>query len=752
MSELRRISRREFLQRTGQAGGLVFALTLTGACTRESGPPIAVQVPTIDVMPNVYVNIRSDGIVDIWCHRSEMGQGIRTSLVQVIADELEADWDKVNLVQGLGDEKYASQNTDGSTSIRNQFDVLRTAGATARDTLIAAAAATWGVPASECVARNHAVHHEASGRSSGFGELVEAAQNVEPPESAAFKSKRDYRYIGKPVDTIDGFDMSTGKAMYAADVVLPDMLYASVMRSPVLYGKVRSLDDTAARAVAGVVDVLQLPEATVPVGFNPQGGVAVLATNSWSAMQGRNALEIEWDAGENASHNSEEYRKTLEAAVQAPGAQHRNRGDVDKAFAAAASTHEALYFAPHLVHAPMEPPCAVARTTDDGGFEVWSCTQNPQAVQETVAGLFGIDKALVKSHVTLLGGGFGRKSKADFPAEACWLAREAGRPVQVLWTREDDVRNGYLHAASAQYFKAGLDADGNAGSLLHRTAFPAIASTFVPNATEPMPMELDLGAKDNPYGFDDLRLESGPAAAHFRIGWLRSVCNVFHAFGVCGFMDELAHLANEDPRDYLVKMLQPARTIDPAADGANYGNYGHGLDTHPIDTGRMAAVLEKAADMAGWGRELPAGSGLGIAVHRSFATYVATVAEVSVDQAGKLRVDELWTAVDAGLVVNPDRVVSQMEGAGIFGMSIALHGEITAKDGAIVQSNYDTYPVVRMNEAPAAIHVHIVPSDAPPGGVGEPGVPPVAPAIVNAYFAATGKRLRELPLRNAGLT
>ena len=581
---------------------------------------------------------------------------------------------------------------------------------------------------------------------------MDAAQSVEAPESASFKSRKDYRYIGKSVDTFDGLDMATGKAIYATDIVLPDMLYASIIRCPVLGGTVKSLDDTAARAIAGVVDVLQLPDATTPVGFNPQGGVAVLATNSWAALRGRDALEIEWDPGANASHESTSYRAALESAAQNPGQTMLNRGDIDAGLADADRTHDATYYAPYLAHAPMEPPCAVARTTSEGGFEIWACTQNPQAVQDTIAGYFGVDKPLVKAHVTLLGGGFGRKSKADFPAEACWLARETGRPVQVFWTREDDIRNGYLHSVSAQYFKAGLNAEGNAISLLHRSSFPSISSTFAPGVNVPSAGEFDLGAHDNPYAFDNLRVEAGEASAHFRIGWLRSVCNVFHAFGVCGFMDELAHLANEDPKDYLLKKLLPARRINPADDGATYGNYGHELDLHPVDTGRLAAVIEKAADMAGWGRTLAEGHGLGIAAHRSFASYVATVVEVSVDENGKLVVHEMWTAVDAGLVVNPDRVISQMEGAGIFGMSIALHGEISAKNGAIVQGNYDTYPVVRMSETPAAIHVHIMESDAPPGGVGEPGVPPVAPAIVNAYHAASGNRIRELPLRNAGLT
>jgi len=753
MSELRRISRREFLKRTGQAGGLVFALTFTASCQREPGPPIA-GTASASVMPNVYVNIRSDGIVDIICHRSEMGQGIRTSLPQVIADELEADWDKINLIQGLGDAKYGDQNTDGSTSIRNQFDLLRNAGATARETLIAAAAETWGVPAEECVAREHAVHHEASDKSLGFGDLVDAAQNVETPEEASFKSAEDYRYIGKPMDTIDGLDMSTGRAAYGCDVRLPGMLYASIERCPVFGGTVTSFDDTAAREVPGVADVLSLPNPTMPPFFNVQGGVAVLANNSWAAIQGRSALEIEWDRGPNADHESVAYREGLEEAAAVPGTVRRQRGDVEAAFAGAASVHEAKYYAPYLSQAPMEPPCAIAQMTADGGCEIWAPTQNPQAVQDTVAGTLGIEKQQVKVHVTLLGGGFGRKSKADFVAEAAWLANKTGKPVQVAWTREDDIRHGYVHSVSAQYFKAGLDVDGSATSLLHRTVFPSIGSTFNADAREAgaLGFELDLGFTDNPYGFENMQLETGKATAHMRIGWLRSVHNIFHAFGTCCFVDELAYLANEDPKDYLLKMLLPARTIDPADDGASYTNYGLPLDVHPIDTGRLAAVVEKAAGMADWGRVLPDGRGLGIAVHRSFVSYVATVAEVSVDDAGKLVVHELWTAIDAGTVVNPDRVVSQMEGAGIFGMSLALHGELTARDGAVQEGNYDSYPVIRMSEAPDAIHVYIVESDAPPGGVGEPGVPPVAPAIVNAYYAATGNRIRELPLRNAGLT
>ena len=751
MSELRKISRREFMKRTGQAGGgLVFALTFGSACSKAPLPgPLA---RAASVAPNVYVNMRSDDIVEIYCHRSEMGQGIRTGLPQVIADEMEADWDKIEVIQAVGHEKYGDQNTDGSTSIRNHFDLLRNAGATARDMMIMAAAGLWDVPVEECVAREHAVHHEASGRSARYGELVEAASELEAPTEARFKSREDYRYIGKPMDLLDGRALTTGAGMYGIDTALPDMLYASVERCPAFGGTVTSVDETAARAVPGVVDVISMPNPTLPPAFAIQGGVAVLADNTWAAEQGRKALIIDWDFGANAVYESGAYKEALIESASNPGTVALKRGDVDAADAAADKVHEAIYYAPHLSQAPMEPPAATARVNEDGTCEVWACTQDPQTARQTVAGTLGLEPDQVTMNVTLLGGGFGRKSKGDFAAEAAWLAKESGRPVKVTWTREDDLRHGYLHSVSAQYFKAAVDAEGKTTGWLHRTSFPSIMSTFAPGVTGPASMELDLGAIDNPYDIENLQVESCDAEAHVRIGWLRSVCNVYHSFGLNGFADELAHLAGEDPKDHLLKLIGPPRKIDPADDGAEYGNYGLPLDAHPIDTGRLSAVAEKAAEMAGWGRDLPAGHGLGIAVHRSFLSFVSTVAEVSVDAQGKLVVHELWTAIDAGLVVNPDRVRSQMEGAGIFGMSLALHGEITARDGAIVEGNFDTYPVVRMSEAPAEIHVHIMENDAPPGGVGEPGTPPVAPAIVNAYFAASGKRIRELPLRNAGLT
>lgn len=750
MSELRKISRREFMKRTGQAGGgLVFALTFASACQPNDVAVGPTAKATASVAPNVYVNIRNDGVVEIYCHRSEMGQGVRTSLPQIIADELEADWGKIEVIQAIGHEKYGDQNTDGSTSIRKHFDLLRNAGATGRDMMIAAAAAMWSVPAEECVAREHAVHHEGSGRSAGYGELVETAQGMPQPESATFKAREDYRYIGKPMDTIDGRAFTTGRAKYGIDTVLPNLLYASIERCPAVGGIVTSFDDTAARAVAGVVNVIEMPAPTSPPLFNIIGGIAVVASNTWSAAEGRKALQIEWDRGVNGVHESAAYKEDLIASVSAPGTTVLTRGDAD---AETHSQHEAVYYTPYLAQAPMEPPAATAIVNEDGSCEVWAATQDSQSARDTVAATLGIEKEQVTMNVTLLGGGFGRKSKPDFVAEAAWLARETGQPVKVAWSREDDIRHGYYHSVAAQYFRAGMDADSNTETWLQRTCFPSISSTFAPGITGPSGGELGLGALDSPWSVPNMRIEACDAKAHLRIGWLRSVCNVFHAFGACGFVDELAHIKGKDPKEHLLEMIGPARKIDPANDEAEYSNYGDDLAKHPIDTGRLRAVAEKVADVAGWGRDLPDGHGLGIAVHRSFLSYVGAVAEVSVDASGKLLVHELWTVIDAGTVINPDRVHAQLEGAGIFGMSIALHGELTTSNGAVVEGNFDTYPMTRMNEAPAEIHSHIMASDAPPGGVGEPGVPPIAPAIVNAYFAASGKRVRELPLRNAGLT
>jgi isoquinoline 1-oxidoreductase subunit beta len=470
-------------------------------------------------------------------------------------------------------------------------------------------------------------------------------------------------------------------------------------------------------------------------------------------MEGRRKLKVQWDLGENAGYDTTAARKEMETTASKPGDRFRSSGDTDTALAAGGKTLEATYYTPHFVHAPMEPPGAVANVQGDK-VEVWSSTQDAQAAQAVVAEALGIDKANVTSHVPLLGGAFGRKSKPDFAAEAALISRAVGAPVKVTWMREDDIKHGYYHSSSVQYVKAAVDDRGKATAWLHRSVFPPITSIFTADAAKPDSWELDFGLSDLPYDIPNIALENGAAPAHVRIGWMRSVQNVFHAFAIGSFADELAQAAGRDPVEHLLELIGPPRKVDLAAAGVKqYFNYDNSTDIYPIDTGRLANVVKVVAEKAGWGKQLPKGQGLGIAAHRAFLTYVATVVHVEVSQNGKtITIPRLDMAVDAGTVVNPDRVKAQMEGANIYGMSSARFGEITAKEGRIEQGNFDDYLVARIGDAPREIHVHLVESTAPPGGVGEPGVPPFAPALCNAIFAATGKRVRSLPISKHDLS
>jgi isoquinoline 1-oxidoreductase beta subunit len=415
-------------------------------------------------------------------------------------------------------------------------------------------------------------------------------------------------------------------------------------------------------------------------------------------------------------------------------------------FAKGGKTMEAEYYLPHLAHATMEPPVALADFRD-GKVTIWAPTQSPQAVQETVAAELGIPPENVICHVSLLGGGFGRKSKPDYAAEAAILSKAVGKPVKVVWSREDDIKFGYYHAVAAMYIKAALDEKGMPTAWLQRSVFPSIGSTFALNTTYGDGGELGQGWTDLPFNIPNHRAENGPAENHVRIGWLRSVANIYHGFAAQSFANELAHASGRDSVEYLLELIGPARIVDVKATAPEYDNYGGPPNDFPLDTARMRRVVELAAEKAGWGkRKLGKGSGMGIAVHRSFLTYVATVVEVEVDDKGEVKIPSVHTAVDAGIVVNPEATRAQFEGAAVFGTSIVRSGAITAKNGVIEQSNFNDYPVARMNEAPYKTTVHIVDSDAPPAGVGEPGVPPFAPAVCNAIFAATGKRIRELPL------
>ncbi|MFP2908639.1 molybdopterin cofactor-binding domain-containing protein [Pyxidicoccus sp. 3LFB2] len=754
---LQLISRRSFLEGLNLAvGGLTLGLFSAEALADEpSGrlgkkPPTsspAIEAGTPGLNPNAFVHVAPDGLVTIVCHRSEMGQGIRSSLPVLIADELGADMARVRIVQADGNTAYGDQNTDGSNSVRGIYEDMRRAGATARTMLVAAAARRWKVKPEDCEAREHAVFHRGSQRTLGFGELSNEAAKLAIPEPKAVKlrPKSELRRVGKPLPLLDGPAYVNGSAVFGADVTLPGMLIAMIARPAVAGGRVVKFDATKALAVPGVKHVLELPAPKKPFAFQTWGGVAVLAENTWAAMKGRAALEITWDDGENAASDSKKIREELTASVRAPGTPVRNVGDVDAALAGAARVIEAEYYVPHLPHVPMEPIAVLAKV-DANTCEVWAPTQNPQAAQQ-VAGLVLERKPEdIQVHVTFLGGGFGRKSKADYIAEVVWLAREAKVPVRVQWTREDDVRNDYYHSVSLQRLSAGLDASGKVVAWRHRTAFPPIGSTFAP-VNRPGERDLQQGVTDLALGIPNVRAEACEANARVRIGWLRSVYNIFHAFSVNSFVDELAQARGVDSRDMLLEVLGPPRQASLQELGIpKLENYGQPLDKHPVDAGRLRGVIERVTQLSRWDERKKDGRALGLAAHRSFLSYVAVVVSVVKGPTGKVRVDEAWVVVDAGTVINPDRVRAQMEGSIIFGMSLALHGEITLKDGAVEQSNFRDFRLVRINEAPRKIHVDIVPSDAAPGGIGEPGVPPVAPAIANAVFALTGTRVRELPI------
>ena len=744
------IPRRTFVKHIG-AGSLVLAVGVAGVrrLSALSEPGNAAADP---FAPSIYLSIADTGVVTVICHRAEMGQGATTTLVMTLADELEADWTKVVMEQAIGDAKYGDQNTDGSTSIRNgTYMQFRQVGATARLMLEQAAAAEWGVPVNEVTARNSAVTHARSNRTLGYGALVARARTLPVPTTAPLKVPAAFRFIGikeKGVKPIQQHAMVTGKAVFGQDTTMPGMKFAVVLRPPVYGAKVARFDAAAAMAVQGVEKVIEIPGASIPAAFNPLGGVAVIATSTWAAISGRTKLNATWSESPNDSYDSVTYRTALEASVRAAGNTVREQGNTGAALAGSAKKLQAEYYVPHLSQAPMEPPAALANVTGDK-CEAWACTQNPQAAQDTVAAMLKIPKENVTVRTTLLGGGFGRKSKPDFIAEAAWLSQQVGAPVKVVWTREDDIQNGFNHTVSMQRLEAGLDASGKITAWHHRIASPTISSTFAPGQDFHSEGELALGALDMPYAIPNVLVEACRAPAHARIGWYRSVSNIPHAFAIASFMDELARAAGKDPVTFLLESLGPDRVIDMARQGAvkPVDNYGAKWEDHPNDTARHRRVLETVAREAGWGKTLPAGEGLGVAVHRSFLTYVAAVVHVRIAN-GALTIPRVDMAIDCGFAVNPDRVRAQCEGGIGMALSNTITSELTYAKGATVQSNYDDYRVLRMREYPRDVRIHLVDSGGPIGGVGEPPVPPVAPALTNAIFAATGKRIRTLPIGN----
>ena len=731
------MKRRDFVKIFGLAtGGLILGCNVSTdkvlLNTLEDG---------ISFVPNLFVQLQKDGKLTIVVTRSEMGQGIRTSMASAIADELEANWQYVSVQQATGDAKFGNQNTDGSRSIRTLLNPMRKMGAMARAILEQAAAKKWNTNASNCKAENHFVINTTSEEKVFFGDLIEEAKTIAIPsdENIKLKDKKDFKYIGKKV--VRGIDMEDflhGNAKYGLDARLPNMKFAAIARSPVTFGILKSYDDSDAKEITGVEKIIQLDRLKPPAGqfFGMLGGVAVIANNTWSAFQGKNNLNIEWETGPNDSYDTEKFKEKLVSRIHNPAkVVPPFRGSVDKAFKDADKVIEATYTMPHLAHAPMEVPNALAWVRD-GKCDIWAPVQDPQTVRAEIAHFFGFELENITINVMLLGGAFGRKSKSDFVVEAVALSQKINAPVQVVWTREDDIQHSFYHAQNAQYLKGSIDKNGKVTGWLHRVAFPSITSSFKPMSDYIAGFELGMGFTNNPYQIENFQIENAKAESHVRIGWLRSVSNIISAFGINSFMDELAVASGNDQIEMMLELLGKD-SISTAE------------SPHPFNSARLKNVLKKVRGISNWRKQLPEGHGMGVAIHYSFYSYVATVVEVSV-KSDKVKVENIYSVLDCGMYVNRDAVMNQMEGAAIFGMSLTMFGKISTKDGAVEQSNFHDYQMTRMKDAPN-IEVHLIDNDEDPTGVGEPGVPPISAAICNAIFNASGKRIRSLPLSDHGM-
>jgi isoquinoline 1-oxidoreductase beta subunit len=746
---VQKVSRRAFLGTSAAFAVAVFAAPRAEAFPVWETGGAAMPNGLVDD-PMVFVSIDADGTVHLVAHRSEMGTGSRTTLPMIMADEMEADWDRVNIIQAEGDEpKYGNQNTDGSRSLRHHIQAARKIGGSVRMMLAQAAAAEWDVPADQVVVSNHTVSH--AGKSMGFGDLAAKAMALPVPahEDIAYKSEDAFRYIGKgQVQITDLRDITTGAAVYGADVSIPGMKIAMVARPPVVGGKATSFDAAAAMAVPGVVAVHELPYSIPPAGFAPLGGVAVVADNTYAAMQGREALNITWEGGPHAGYNSKTFMAEMVAESEKPGTVLREQGDPDAAFANAAKVFTRTYTQDHMAHIPMEPPVALANFTGDK-MEIWAPVQSPYQARQDAAKAVGLDEANVRVNVTLLGGGFGRKSKGDFVTEAALLSQAVKAPVRVQWTREDDVHHSFYHTASAERIEAALDDTGKVVGWRHNSVAPSILSTFAPDSGNQFPIENGMGHVDMPFDIPNVRMDNGKALAHTRIGWFRAVSNVPRAWAIGSFVGELAHEQGKDQRAMWLDLIGAPRIVDTAAEGypESFWNYGEPAEGFKIQTGKLVNVLNMAADAIGYGKSLPEGEGIGLAVHRSFVSYVAVATRVRIVD-GKVTVPEMHMAIDCGYAANPERIESQLQGAAVMGMTVAQHSGITYANGAVEQSNFYDYDVARSTNYPNNVTVHIVPHgfDEHPTGVGEPGVPPVAPSIANAIFEAQGKRLRHIPM------
>jgi len=722
--EIVNLSRRRFLQGGVAAGvGLTLGLHVPAAAQVRLRAAAGATPDVAPLAPNAFVRIGPDGVITVIAKHLEMGQGTYTGLATLVAEELDAAWEQVRVVGAPANAALyqnlfwnGMQGTGGSTAIANSFTQFRKAGAAAREMLVAAAAAQWEVPAEQITVRAGEVRHAASGRAAGFGELVQAAANQPVPEEPLLKEPAEFRLIGTRIPRKDSVHKTTGRAVFTQDVQLDNMSIACVTHPPRFGATVRSFDASAAREIPGVREVAQIPT-----------GVAVYADTTWAAMQGRDALKVEWDESKAEKRGSDTLWKLYEELARKRGTVARDDGDAAAALAKGAKTLEATVRVPYLAHAAMEPLNCVVRLGENG-CEIWNGEQFQTPDQRAVGELLGIPPENVVIHMLYAGGSFGRRANphSDYVLEAVNVAkaRGGGSTVKLVWTREDDMRAGYYRPMFLHRMRAALDAEGRPTAWHHRIVGQSIMSGTlmegrIEEGIDPASVE---GVVDLPYGVDNVYVDLHSPQVGVPVQWWRSVGHSHTAFAVETFVDELAAAAGEDPVTFRMALLQGQP--------------------------RWRGVLQQAADRAGWGEPLPKGRGRGIAVHKSFDSYVAQVAEVSVD-GDRFSVDRVVIAVDCGIAVNPDVVRAQMEGGMGFGLGAALSGAITLKDGRVEQQNFDGYQILRLDQMPRSVEVYILKSTEPPTGVGEPGVPPIAPAVANALAAATGKRLRSLPLRLA---
>ncbi len=707
-SELHKYSRRQFLQTSAEVGGGVMIGFFLPGLSRAASPDA--DTATATFRPNAFIRIAANDEITLIVGMAEMGQGVLTSLPQLLAEELEADWHRVRVEQAPVDPAYNNpmfgmQGTGGSTSVRAFWEPLRRAGATAREMLITAAADTWGVNRGTCVAREGFIHHS-SGKKLSYGQLAGRAASVAVAQDAPLKNPKDFKILGKSLPRLDSPAKVNGSARFGMDVRTDGLLTAVIAHAPVIGAKVVSFDATRAKAVAGVKHIVQI-----------DSGVAVVANGYWAAKTARDALDVKWDLDAKPELTSKAIREAMLTRLDTPGVLARNEGDV--ASAQSATTLESTYEAPYLAHACMEPMNCTASVTANG-IDIWAPTQASGVNRAVIAKLTGVSPERVNVTTTLLGGGFGRRFAQDFVIAAVQISKAVSQPVQVIYTREDDIRGQFYRPASVVRLRGGIDGAGQPVFLDSRVACSSVSQAGgfpLKNGLDEAAVE---GLSEWPYATPHVHVEWAPYEPGVSVWFWRSVGNSQNAFFAESFIDEMAHAAKKDPFEY-------RRTL---------------LSNHP----RHRAVLELAAERAGWHKSLPAGRARGIAVCESFGSFVAEVVEASLQADGAPRVHRVVCAIDCGMAVNPGIIRRQVQSAVIFGLSAALHGEITLKDGRVEQKNFDDYPVVRMNEAPP-IEVHIVPSTEKPGGVGEPGTPPIAPALANALFALTGKRVRRLPLR-----